>query len=276
VDFTTMHLWVLDLAAAGSSGSAAIPAAPASPTAGVCAPVAPNSAFAVPAFQTQWQQGEALVPNFWGATVTGGMQEPFAGSQRLVQYFDKGRMEQRGPTTGLVTNGLLANELITGQVQIGAADFQPRPAAAIPIAGDPDNPGPTYAALGTNAASLLTATPDRTGTPVSASVSTSGTVTVATVTASAPTTLAIYDTLTRHNVAAAFATYRDQLGLAAIGYAKSEPFFTSVKVGGVQKQVVVQVFERRVLTYTADNPDPYKVEMGNIGQHYYRWRYCTP
>ena len=35
------------------------------------------------------------------------------------------------------------------------------------------------------------------------------------------------------------------------------------------------LFERRVLTYTDTNPDPYKVEMGNIGQHYYHWRYAS-
>jgi len=35
----------------------------------------------------------------------------------------------------------------------------------------------------------------------------------------------------------------------------------------------VQVFERRVLTYTASNDSAFQVEMGNIGQHYYQWRY---
>jgi hypothetical protein len=38
---------------------------------------------------------------------------------------------------------------------------------------------------------------------------------------------------------------------------------------------MVQIFERRVLTYTDANPDPFKVEMGNIGLHYYQWRYPT-
>jgi hypothetical protein len=37
--------------------------------------------------------------------------------------------------------------------------------------------------------------------------------------------------------------------------------------------VLVQVFERRVLTYTPSNPDGWKVEAGNVGQHYYTWRY---
>jgi hypothetical protein len=46
-----------------------------------------------------------------------------------------------------------------------------------------------------------------------------------------------------------------------------------VKVAGVQRHVLMQAFERRVLTYNAANPDPFKVEFGNVGQHYYRWRY---
>jgi Tol biopolymer transport system component len=41
----------------------------------------------------------------------------------------------------------------------------------------------------------------------------------------------------------------------------------------VRKQVLVQAFERRVLTYTPDNPDGFKVEAGNVGLQYLRWRY---
>ena len=44
-------------------------------------------------------------------------------------------------------------------------------------------------------------------------------------------------------------------------------------VGGQQQDVLVQAFERRVLTYTPANPDAFKVEMGNIGRHYFQWRY---
>jgi hypothetical protein len=46
-------------------------------------------------------------------------------------------------------------------------------------------------------------------------------------------------------------------------------------VGGVELDVLVQLFERRVLTYTPTNPAGFKVEMGNVGQHYYRWRYLS-
>jgi hypothetical protein len=266
-------------ATAGTSAtnvaSAATPSASAA-----CPPLAPNSPFVFPGFQAQWQQGEGLAPNFWGPAVTPGMQEQYAeapGSQRLVQYFDKGRMELTNPGAGTVTNGLLANELITGQMQMGDGTFQARAPAAISIAGDPDNPGPTYAALGTTAAAILTPTEYREpGTMVTASIAANGTISPGNATTgSGPTAITVYDNETEHNVPQAFAQYRDKVGLPTIGYAKSEPFFATVKVGGVPKQVMIQIFERRVLTYTADNPAAFQVEMGNIGQHYYRWRYCT-
>src|SRR5690348_6074187 len=115
------------------------------------------SSYADPQFKTQWDQGEAITPNFWGplANAKEGQQEEYkeaSGGKRLVQYFDKGRMEL---TNGKVTNGLLAAEIIKGQVQVGDATFQGKAPPAIPIAGDPDNPGPTYATLATKAVSLL-------------------------------------------------------------------------------------------------------------------------
>jgi hypothetical protein len=256
--------------------------ATATATAGnaACTPLAPGSPFANAAFQTQWQQGEALTPNFWGPPDTPpGLMESYVeapGGQRLVQYFDKGRMELTDPATGTVTNGLLANELINGLLQTGNSAFQQRAAANIPIAGDPDNPGPTYAGLGTTAAALLNAAPAQTGILVTTTVAANGTITPGAATAgSGPTALATYDAATQHNVPTAFSDYRNTVGLLTVGLAKSEPFLTTVKVAGAQKQVMVQVFERRVLTYTADNPPAFRVEMGNIGQHYYQWRYCT-
>jgi len=41
----------------------------------------------------------------------------------------------------------------------------------------------------------------------------------------------------------------------------------------MQKDVLMQGFERRVLTYTPSNPDGFRVEYGNIGRAYYAWRY---
>ena len=229
--------------------------------------------FADPAFQTQWDAGEAITANFWGpslASLPNGKQEAYGGSTRLVQYFDKGRMELTGSA---VTNGLLATEITRGKIQTGDATFTDQAPPAIPIAGDPDNPGPTYAGLATKAKTLFTMTPMKNNTAVTALVAADGTVSDGSATAGAnPLMTAGYDAVTQHNVLGVFGQYRDRATLSAIGLAISEPFRASVKVGGAQKDVFVQVFERRVLTYTASNPDPFKVEMGNIGQHYYQWR----
>jgi hypothetical protein len=233
--------------------------------------------FALPAFAQQWQAGEAITPNFWGplATAKEGQQVPYQqapGGERTVQYFDKGRMEA---TNGAVTNGLLATEIVTGRIQIGDGSFQPKAPPAIPIAGDPNNAGPTYAALGTTAAGLLApAQQAPTGSLVGTVVAPNGTVTgTAANDGPAAVRIAAFDGPTRHNVPQAFADYRTKAGLPTIGYAISEPFATTVTVAGAQKQVMVEVFERRVLTYTASNDPAFQVEMGNIGQHYYQWRY---
>jgi hypothetical protein len=53
----------------------------------------------------------------------------------------------------------------------------------------------------------------------------------------------------------------------------SEPYWVRARVGGVERDVLVQVYQRRVLTYIPDNPAGWRVEMGNVGRHYYRWRY---
>ncbi len=252
---------------------------PAPPT-----PLAQSVDYAARTFQKQWHTVEGIAPNLWGPSLGAPKLEAYSDTSsgyRLVQYFDKGRMELAGPKDGTVTNGLLATELITGQMQIGNDSFESHDPAAIPIAGDPDSPGPMYATLNDRAAKLLAPASSHVGMIVSASVSAAGDLSEATPTSSADvrriaiadTTLSVYDDVTQHNVPAAFATYRAKTGLGVIGYAKSEPFVATVKIAGVQRQVVVQVFERRVLTYNAANSDAFKVEMGNIGQHYYRWRY---
>src|SRR4029079_11270065 len=61
----------------------------------------------------------------------------------------------------------------------------------------------------------------------------------------------------------------------ATGFPITDPYWARVKVGGTEKDVLVQAFERRVLTYTPDNAPEWRVEAGNVGQHYYKWRYNT-
>ncbi len=80
-----------------------------------------------------------------------------------------------------------------------------------------------------------------------------------------------YDDVTGHNVLRQFTHYRGQVGFTTIGYARSEPAAAFFTVGGVKCVIAFQVFERRVLTFTPDNPTAFQVEMGNIGQHYFNW-----
>jgi hypothetical protein len=233
------------------------------------------SGYADPQFKTQWDQGEAITPNFWGplANASDAKQEDYkeaAGGKRTVQYFDKGRMEL---TNGKVTNGLLASEVIKGQIQTGDATFTGQAPPSIPIAGDPDGGGPTYALLATKASSLLAASTAKVGSGVTAMVSGVGAVTTGTAAATPETTISGFDDATKHNVPKVIADYRTKAGLQTIGYAISEPFKANVKVNRVARDVMVQVFERRALTYTASNEAAFQVEMGNIGQHYYQWRY---
>jgi hypothetical protein len=61
-----------------------------------------------------------------------------------------------------------------------------------------------------------------------------------------------------------------------IGEPLTEAYWTYIKVGGVDRGVLVQAFERRVLTFTPTNERQFQVEMGNIGRHYFSWRYGTP
>jgi polysaccharide biosynthesis protein PslG len=232
--------------------------------------------FASSLFRIQWLQGEGSVPNFWGPSATEGMLEPYAespGGQRLVQYFDKGRMELTDPASGAVTNGLLAKELVTGDQQIGNTATTHHDPPAIPVAGDPGGAGPTYATLNTVGAPLFAPTPNRGNMALTASFSDDGRLVVTSGPTTGITPVRTYDAATQHNVLAPFVDFRNRVGLSAIGYAICEPFRATFMIGGVPKSVVVQVFERRVLTYTESNPDPFKTEFGNIGRHYYMWRY---
>ncbi len=117
--------------------------------------------------------------------------------------------------------------------------------------------------------------PRRTGAPrrLTASFSDTGLLVVANGPTTGSILLRAYDTATQHNVLAPFVDFRTRIGLSAIGYAISEPFRATFTIGGAPKSIIVQVFERRVLTYTESNADPFKTEFGNIGRHYYTWRY---
>ncbi len=235
-----------------------------------------NTSYIVEPYQTVAQDGSDQSSSDW----------------RIVQYFDKSRMEITKPNGDpnadwYITNGLLAKELITGQMQLGDNLFEQHAPAVVNVAGDLNDPnGPTYATFNPLMAYgaipngwLITQTVDRAGV-VSADPSLSS-YGVTSVDVGAPTS---------HNVASVFWDFMNSSGpvdqngqivngplfsnpFYAAGYPLTEPYWTHVLVGGVSRLVLVQVFERRVLTYTPDNPDGWKVEAGNVGVQYEQWRY---
>jgi predicted secreted Zn-dependent protease len=235
----------------------------------------------------------------WGPSADGApLSESYAQSpnnQREVQYFDKTRMEITHPngdasSIWYVTNGLLAKELITGQMQTGDNTFETRQPARINVAGDAGDPnGPTYATFN----SLMNAGATPNGWTIIQTVDRSGNIGSDQNLGSFGVTAVDVGSPTKHTVASIFWGFMNSSGTVyqngnyvasklfdnpfyATGYPLTEPYWTNVLVGGVQKQVLVQVFERRVLTYTPSNPDGWKVEAGNVGQHYYQWRYGKP
>jgi hypothetical protein len=183
-------------------------------------------------------------------------------------------MELTNPATGVVTMGLLAKELVTGNMQIGDNAYTHVDPPAIPLAGDANGTGPTYATFLGPGAPLLAPVPARTGAPINAAVGENGTPVFADILPeSGGLPIGAYDAPTQHNVLMPFVQFRTRVGLPALGYAISEPFIAPFTVGGARKFIAVQVFERRILTYTYDNPDAFKTEFSNIGRHYYAWRY---
>jgi hypothetical protein len=164
-------------------------------------------------------------------------------------------------------------------MQVGDNAFEQRLPATIGVAGDPGQAGPTYADL----ARLPERSPQATGAALTTTYSNGGFVQSAVVPSDPQLALTQYigDPGGRFGqyIPKAFWDYLNGLSLpwqSVMGFPISPPFGTQLVVGGVARPVFVQAFERRVLTYTPGNPAGFTVEFGNIGQHYYQWRYSQP
>ncbi len=263
--------------------------------------------FADPAFKNVWTRTDSAVGSafqrsyFWGpAPISTGLQEPYNGGQRLVQYFDKSRMEVNNPggdksQNFYVTNGLLATELISGKQQTGDTSFKDRWPAAIPLASDPDDgSAPTYYSF----RNALVNTTDKTSQNATATIDVNGKTGNDPSKASDPNSkLAYYEKTTGHNIPAAFWTFLNQSGpvvdctpaacksgtvtqqlsnpwFYASGYPISEPYWAKVKIAGkAGTDVLIQAFQRRILTYVPSFDKAFQVQVGNIGAHYYEWLY---
>jgi hypothetical protein len=272
-------------------------------------------AFAHPAFDRTWdrtdhpvKQGQVSRTFFWGpGPNTPGLLEqynesPLGNKLRLVQYFDKSRMEINNPAAKqdqpfFVTNGLLTVDLISGQVQVGEKDFTPYRNACIPMSGDlGDQLAPTYFAFQkvSVSANRVDTHPaaNRTGQKVIETIDRNGvTGTDPAKSVMTTTEIAYFDTSVKHNIPRVFWDFLNQSGQVhnanhalvreqlinpwffASGLPISEAYWTKATIKGVVTDVMIQAFERRALTYVPTNPAGFQVEMANIGQHYFDWRY---
>ncbi len=254
-------------------------------------------------FQTTWARTDQPVSDLavsrtwiWGpGPNTFRVTEPYAEApdgSRMVQYFDKSRMEITNPagdssSIWFVTNGLLVNEMMSGQLQVGDASFEPRQPAEINVAGDADDPaGITYAML----AGFRDQDPYADGATIATVLQPDGATTTDDALAAFGVTAGALSPETNHRTASVFWDFMNSSGLVnadgqltedqlfinpyyATGLPVTEAYWTLVRVGGVPKQVLLQCFERRCLTYTPDNDPGWRTEAGNVGLHYFAWRH---
>ncbi len=257
-------------------------------------------------FQRTWDrtdrpvvEGQATRTWMWGpeafTTQLSEVYDESPGGQRSVQYFDKARMEINDPGADpaslfFVTNGLLVVELISGRMQIGDNSFIDRQPATVNVAGDGNDPtGPTYASFG----AVLNAAPLAIGSAITQRIDRAGSVTSDSSLVGQGVVVSVLDDVTNHAIAAPFWSFMNSTGTVyengqfiqaqlfenpyfATGRPITEAYWAIVQVAGTPRLVLMQCFERRCLTYTPGNPPGFVVEAGNVGQHYYAWRYEAP
>ncbi len=249
-----------------------------------------DSTFATSAFERVWAQAGTVQKSIWlwgQGAISDGMYEPYLEGKdgvRLVQYFDKSRMEinnlEAPASEQVVTSGRLVVEMIEGKVQIGDNSFETLAPSEQTIAGDPAavNPfAPTYSSFRSVSYPVnAIPAPNRVGQTVTDIIAHEGTVTQDSAMATYGVTIGSYSEVLGHNIPQVFTDFFTQQGMDVqfvMGLPVSEPYWATVMVGGVEKDILIQAFERRVITYTPDNAPAWQVEMGNVGQHYMNWRY---
>jgi hypothetical protein len=199
---------------------------------------------------------------------------------RRVHYFDKARVEVNVAEKhqGL-TAGLLVRDMILGSVQVGEETFLEREPAVVPLAGDGwewNKDAPTYASLsGIASTEAGREIAPRPGLDIVETLSLDGVIGTDQSLAGLAT-YGSYDETLGHNVAAVFDEYLSNLVIdwqMSVGLPIADPYWVQTLVNQEPTWVLVQAFERRLLTYTPTNEAGWRVEMGNVGRHYYEWRY---
>jgi uncharacterized protein YkwD len=246
-------------------------------------------------FKDTWRQADGPVAMdmvdrswLWGPDTFLTGFETYAdapGNERQIAYFDKSRMEINDPDADptsiwYVTNGLLVRDMIRGVIQVGDQEFEQHEPAQIAIAGDnlSSNPSaPTYASLREHSAmNEGHREPDRTGQSVETWLTANGMLHDDGDVPSGVTYGYYHDT-TGFNVADVFWEWISEADhydwLYAVGHPITDPYWVYTNVDGEPTWVLAQAFQRRLLTFTPSNDPGWQLEMGNVGRHYYAWRY---
>ncbi|HUS17812.1 MAG TPA: hypothetical protein VM536_22680 [Chloroflexia bacterium] len=252
-----------------------------------------------PLFYDVWERVDRPVKEniairswIWGPQGRAVQQEPYGDNLRLVQYFDKARMELN-PATGadpaFVTNGLLVVEMLSGRVQIGPNQYQTRNPATVQIGGDgTNNPAPSYATLA-RVSSLAGENKATAALQSSVTRTLNANGTQGSITFPATERIGYFAAETGHNIPDVFFNFLNQTGrvyvrggyhdgvvldwVFTVGYPISEPYWTKMSIAGKVQDVMVQAFQRQVLTYIPSYDVPWNVQFGNVGVQYYQWRY---
>lgn len=240
----------------------------------------PPSAFADPAFSRYYARSSGAEQQLlWGGGPLVSLVEPFTGSpgnRRLVQYFERGRMEiadREVSRVNTISQGLLVRELATGSVQIGFDEFVQDEPAAIALFGS-DDATLTYADF----SDAVTLQPgDRSGKVIDEWIAPGGEISHATP--PVEIVAGTYEPVTGHNIPDVTASWirTDPFGIdaaTALGLPISEPYWATSGKGDAGVSLV-QLFERRVIVYTPDLPMGERFTLTSAGRHYFRWRYGT-
>ena len=256
-----------------------------------------------PAFVETWTRTDLPVAEdtvdrtwIWGPLTTAwGETEDYVegiAGERDVLYFDKSRMEITHPDGDpddlwYVTNGLLVTEMITGQMQMGDNTFTHHGSAEVNVAGDPNDPdSPTYATF----TDLLNVSIDEPTDTITRTVDRDGNVADDPSYATYDIGATQYEPMTDHWIAEPFWEFMTSTGpvwedgelvtgaifedpVYGTGYPITEAYWATVALDGTDTDVLMQCFQRRCLTYTPGNDAGWQVEAGNVGRHYYTWRY---
>ncbi len=215
------------------------------------------------------------------------------GGQRAVRYWDKARMEVNDPNAPAdqwyVTNGLLVSEMVQGRIQISVdpVQYATRAPAEISFGDLDDTTGPTYKSF----QHRLIDPPLAVGAPVAQQIDRTGKVAA---TEAGGVTCAVIVQETKHCIAAPFWDFLGQHGAIyeptaggliegplfdplfyATGLPISEAYWITVQANHQPTRVLIQLFERRTLTYNPAHAPAIRVEMGNVGLQYYNWRYTA-